>query len=245
MRRCLALLTATIDPAGMVATARQDPELRLLDYTHAIHTWIDDPRVERIVIGENSGHRLSELIDSCEARNHRGLPIEWIETTPQVGASPRGKGYGEGQIITEMFERSNMLKEYKGVIAKCSGRYRVLNLESGLDVDWNDTLVRCDLTRGLTWAKSVCFFARVPFYTENLVPRLADVDESIGVYFETVLARAVHAVLADGGGWGPTQSPVQAVGVSGTTGAHTVAGPLTRGRRELFHRLKYAAIRRK
>lgn len=90
------LLTATITPAaGIGATQRVDPGVRLAEYLKAFEFYLGlpDDRVAGIVLLENSGHDLSAFERLARERGSSKRVIT-LSTSPDYPAN-RGKGYGE------------------------------------------------------------------------------------------------------------------------------------------------------
>jgi hypothetical protein len=77
----------------------------------------------------------------------------------------------------------------------------------------------------LTFADSRVFAFAPDFFEERLEPLHPLIDDSNGVYFEHVLARAIHAEMADGGGWLPLPVDPVIIGRGGTSGKTYAAGP--------------------
>ncbi len=57
MKTCI-IITATIDPKGMVFTKRNSPEDRLNDYKKVFKEFCNQQEVSNIIFIENSGYKL-------------------------------------------------------------------------------------------------------------------------------------------------------------------------------------------
>lgn len=201
------LLTGTIAPSGIPDLKRTDVSQREKDYYYAISNWmkLGFP----VVFVENSGYD-SFLIKSLFTNNDN----EFIQFDTTV--SYLGKGHGEAEIVSIAFRESKILSVSSHII-KSSGRQYISNactiMKSFKD---KNLFVVSWLKRYLQYADSRFFIARKEFFINYLLNELTYINESKGVYFEHVLARAVHKSIADGHLWLPPNSYPICNGTSGT-----------------------------
>ena len=216
------LLTGTIEPKNVPSLKRTDPLEREQDYYYALKRWmkLDYP----IVFVENSAYNSVMINSLFDERKD----CEYIQFKSEV--SYLGKSHGEAEIINFAFEESILLKS-SDIIIKSSGRQFISNALSILTTIFDkDIYVVSWLKRQLQYADSRFFVAKKSFYVEYLLKEFMYINESNCIYFEHVLARAIHRSLADGKAWAlPKEYPV-CEGISGTEN--------TRYKTSLFNRIK-------
>lgn len=214
---CL-LLTATIQvKQDVVFTARKDTETRLRDYQGALTRWLAHPAVQQVVFVENSGYDLAPLQAVASRVPEKTVEFVSFAAPPFDGAL--GKGFGEMLCLEHALQHSSLLATASRFV-KVTGRYSLENasqifrlLERRPDAD-----VVCDLLLNLSWADSRAFAGGTEFLERYLFPLRGQLNDSQGVNFEHVLARAVHACMADGGTWVEPPFPLIIEGVSGSQG---------------------------
>ncbi len=210
------LLTATVTPGQTVNTARADPQARLGDYRSALTAWIRHGPCDHIVMCESSGAPASWFADQAAMATQLGRTFEY-HSFQQDFPPALGKGFGELGIIGHALEHSRLLAEAP-IMLKATGRYIVRNaavLHSQAATGEADII--CDLREHLTNADCRWFAGTPAFIRQYLLPRRNACDDSRLVFLEHVLAKAVHAALADGLVWRlPRRMPL-IDGVGGTT----------------------------
>jgi hypothetical protein len=212
---CL-LLTATIKvKEDVVFTARKDTDTRLNDYKQALTRWLAHPDTKSIVLVENSGSDISELREI--ARQTPGKHVEFLSFTPPEYDGSLGKGYGEMICLQHAIEHSQLLARSQRFV-KVTGRYFFVYATALLQFVEirRDAEIICDLLLNLTWADSRIFAATPDFLRNYLLPLRDEVNDSKGSNFEHVLARAVHACMANRGAWVEPPFPLEIQGVSGS-----------------------------
>lgn len=212
---CL-LLTATITvKEDVVFTARKDTNARLNDYKRALNLWLAHPATKSLVLVENSGSDLSELREIANQTPQKN--VEFLSfTSPEFDGS-LGKGYGEMICLEYAIEHSQLLARSPRFV-KVTGRYFLANATDFLHLveSRRDAQVICDMLLNLTWADSRVFAATPGFLRNYFFPLKEQVNDSQGSNFEHVLARAVHACMADRGIWAEPPFPLEVLGVSGS-----------------------------
>jgi len=195
MGRTIVFMTGCIDPKGMGLTVLSDKEERKRQYLDAIRFYLSAAGVP-ILFVENSG---SDVSGDFEREIAAGR-LEVVTFSGNDYEKPKGKGYGEMLIVEEALRASKLFSEADFVF-KVSGRYKVLNVRSYVDyVDagegsW-DMMV--NLQPGLALADSRFFGAKPFFYRDFFVKYRESIDDRKFVYFETVLAHAVHESIVQG-----------------------------------------------
>ncbi len=234
------LLTATIDVKKSIAfLKRSDSKLRLDDYKRALRLWLADPSVSRLVICENSGADLEELRAIVEDSRQYDKTIEILSFVQSSFPGHLGKGYGEMKTLSHMLDNSKVLADSAKFI-KVSGRYYVRNIKPLVDYLSNheDIDIVCDLSENLSFADSRCFGGSVSFMRQYLCPMQEYINDSDEVYFEHVLARAVHRAISDGKRWSLLPCAPDIVGVSGTSNIPYKASAIRRVIKELRYKVK-------
>ena len=212
---CL-LLTATIQVKNdMVFTARKDTISRLQDYKQALTLWLAHPEVQSLVLVENSGSDLSELREIASRTPEK--TVEFLSFTAPPFDGALGKGYGEMICLEHALKHSRLLARSPQFI-KATGRYYLANASRFLRYvqAQSQTDVICDLLLNLTWADSRVFAGSTDFLRTLLFPLREQINDSQGINFENILARAVHVCMARGGSWAEPPFPLEIQGISGS-----------------------------
>jgi hypothetical protein len=214
---CL-LLTATIKvKEDMVFTDRKDTNTRLSDYRQALTLWLAHPNVKSLVLVENSGADLSELREIASRTPERN--VEFLSFNSPGFDGSLGKGYGEMFCLKYAVEHSELLARSPQFV-KVTGRYYLTNATDFLHFaeSRRDAAIICDMLMNLTWADSRVFAGTTDFLRNYFFPLHDEVNDSQQSNFEHVLARAVHACMANRGTWAEPPFPLEIQGVSGSQG---------------------------
>lgn len=208
------LLTATIDPKGVVFMKRSDPAVREKDHVDALRKWMQTEFP--VVFSENSGYKIDRIENMAE--NSKKKNIEILQFDGQDFPREFGKGYGELLNIKHAVRHSKVINESSHVI-KVNGRYFVKNIEeiaSALSYS-KDVYVMVDLQRNLTWADSRVFAFKPSFVFDYLSKFQDLLNDSAGIYMEHILSRAVLSAISEGHKWVPLPRRPIIVGYSGTS----------------------------
>jgi len=192
----ILLLTATIDPRDCTKVARRDPALRLLDYMESLRRWLLEPAINEIILCENSGSSLKDLIGIVRLHNRLGKNVQFISYNT-TGDGHRGKGYGEAGIIQHTISACALSESRK--ILKVSGRYHITNVASLVDNISSAAadVVSCPfIVPG--WIPSECFCVSVAFLNRYLCAKRGLMNDSNRNPFEQVFADAVKEAVDDG-----------------------------------------------
>ena len=238
------LLTATVRPENTPYVANGAPGNRLAEYRRALRNWLNVPVPFPLVLCENSGYDLSAFAALCEADHRLPRAVTLLSFDDNEAAHRYGKGHGELALIKRCLERERS-RGLEGRILKITGRLWVRNaaaLVAALAAQTAD--VACDLQRDLTFADSRVFCATRTFWERYLLPRREEADDRQGVYFEHVLARAVHSALGDGGKWAPLPLSPWIEGKSATVGRPYRSNLAKRAAQVFVSRLKRTVIAR-
>jgi hypothetical protein len=109
MQRPPLLITASLDAGTTPLVALRNVQERTLSHMKGLIAWLKDPGISRIVFAKNCRVQIrGEVL--VEAGRKHGKELEFL----QVEASPRtalqGKGFGEGDLIRKVLERSIILE---------------------------------------------------------------------------------------------------------------------------------------
>jgi hypothetical protein len=211
MKKIVLLLTGTVNPKGMTFTKLLDPALRRSQYISTLNAWLEITDLP-IVFIENSGVDLSDEID----KRHSGR-LEFLTFNGNDYPKDLGKGYGELKCIQHASQNSVLLKNCDFVF-KVTGRLRVLNFERFVLCfrKNEDVFIFLDFKASLTFADSRIFGFRPAFLNDYLLKRQEEANDSRGIVFENILAKAALEAIVDGKTF--QQLPVfpRIVGISGT-----------------------------
>ena len=234
----VVLLTATVDPRGMVRTVISDPDTRLREYHAVIGDVMSQLPTVPIVVCDNSGRGVEQ---GAQGETVASWPdqVQFVSFDDHGEAVLRGKGYGEMGIIEHVLENVPVVKA-ADLIVKVTGRYRVVNMGTLIPeiAALGSIDVVVDLVAGMTQADCRFFAASPRFLRDYLIPLRESIDDDHDVCFEHVLARAVHRAMADGLVWRPMPDVPVIVGRSGTNGRLYASGwvrVLIRRVRKLVH----------
>lgn len=236
------LLTATINPQGVVFVKRSNPIIRENDYIKAFKSWINMQEFS-IVFCENSGYKIDKIKNII--KKHRKKNIEILQFDGQCFPRELGKGYGEAIIIDYAIKHSKLIKSSEYVI-KVTGRYFVKNIKKMIDTlsTDNDIYVMADLKKNLSWADSRIFACRSSFVVEYLSKYQNILNDSEGFYLEHALARAVLRAISDGYKWIPLPAKPFIIGCSGTSDTSYKVSKVRWLAGEVVHRFKNYLNRR-
>lgn len=241
----VVLLTGCINPGNVCSVARRDPETRLNDYRQSLKYFLQLPGIANIVFCENSGADLSGIQEVARLNNPYHKNLEMLSFYGQPDHPEYGKGYGEMRIINYALDHSNIVRE-SSMIMKITGRLIVANSEAIAKAisKTNGIDVFCDLRRNLSTADSRLFCATPRFLREYFMSFQEIMNESTGICFEDVLARAVHRAMADGLRWSMLPYAHDMRGVAGTANEPLPSSRWNFISRELFRSIKSAVLSR-
>jgi hypothetical protein len=201
-KNIVILLTACITPGDISFLERRDPNVRLRDYIWSLKLWLGGTDTTPIIFCENSNHELSEIKELVEQYNPYQKSVELLSFYGQNFSGHLGKGYGDMGIISHVLQNSSLIQD-NTMVLKVTGRNYVKNAMSIIErISKKGNIdVFCDLRENLTWADGRFFCASTAFLKDFLLPFQEKIDDSRGIYLETVLARAIHLAMAQGLKW--------------------------------------------
>lgn len=232
---CL-LLTATVDPKGVVYLKRNDPQVRENDYINALKKWMETVNFP-IVFCENSGYKIDKIKNITKSYSNNETEI--LQFDGQEFPKELGKGYGELLIIKYAIQHS-ILIGHSDYVIKITGRYFIKNIEKIIIalLKNRNLYVMVDLKRNLTWADSRVF-AFKPSFISNYLSKFQDlINDSKGFYLEHALARTVLRAISDGYKWIPLPSKPIIIGHSGSSDTSYNASKIHQLLAEVVHHIK-------
>ncbi|MBC8986177.1 hypothetical protein H9X96_10370 [Pedobacter sp. N36a] len=206
----LLMLTGCINPAGMIFTELQNPDLRLNQYVEAINFYLEKTE-GKVLFVENSGFDISNHFDvSTKGR------LEVLTFDGNNYDKVLGKGYGEMLIIKYAIDNSIFVNSSKS-ICKITGRYKILNVSNLLKNYINsESNLMVQLCGKMKYSDSRFFIADRSFYEDFLINSLELINDTKGVYFEHVLSKAVLRAIISGYFYLPFKFHLRISGRSGT-----------------------------
>jgi len=226
------LMTASIRQQNEKQGARSSVTDRENDYLTALrfYTSLRIP----VVFCDNSELQSDAIIRFCSEHSDQ---VEYISFLSHQ--SHLGKAHGEKEILDKAHQVSEKMKGSDYVI-KVTGRLRVKNLMRTLGkLSKKEFTVSANLGRNLTWADSRFFIYRKDFYASYLEPALRHhLNEPARIYFEHCLAKAIHRLLSESGGFQLLPLFPEYGGRNGTTNKKYDHNPLQRLMYSSYYRLK-------
>jgi hypothetical protein len=211
------ILTCTIDANNVVMMERSETNLRYEDYKVAFKKWLMNENVTQIIFVENSNYDLSEF-RTMYSQFGAGKLVEFLSYDGQNFPRQLGKGFGEAKALEFVVLNSDLFSKNVKFI-KVNGRYYVTNIARFiLHFGSVEKDVMADLTNSLRWSDSRLFGGSKNFICEYLIQQVKKTNDTNGLFFEHLLARAINKALADGLEWISIPCVFLIDGVSGTTG---------------------------
>ena len=120
MKRIPLLITASLDPGETPLVALRDVRQRTLRHMEGLIAWLRDPSVERVVFAKNCALPIrTEVLLRLAACYRKELEFVQVASSP---LTPRqGKGHGEGDLIRQALDKSEVLRAARDFI-KVTGK---------------------------------------------------------------------------------------------------------------------------
>lgn len=238
------LLTACVDPKGMIFTTLNNRDIRKEQYIQSIKWYLNRTNLP-IVIVDNSLFDFSPFF-SQDIKKGR---LECLAFDGNNFNANLGKGFGEGEIMRYAFENSLFIHKCKTVI-KITGRYIIENLVSQLRIisfvpKWRQ-VVFTDTIEGYPWKHSTgCFIASKYFYEKSFLKDLLNCDDSKGMFYEVLFDNCITQYITDDNGKASSFPLMLSVkGISGTSGQEYKKQKISlRNRWRILKRFLFASFR--
>ena len=214
-KKIVVVLTACINPNGMIYTELQNRDERKKQYLNALYYYLTNTNF-RIVFCENSGEDLIDL-----KRRISNPRVEMLSFQGNDYNKNLGKGYGEYRILQYAFQHSIFLKEATTIV-KITGRLIVNNLVEVIRLHNNLFLhprnfVYAEELKDHSEFDSRCVVASKEFFTDYFLASNNTINDSIGYFFEHYLFDTIKTLpenyIVSG-----FALPLAFSGVSGSTG---------------------------
>lgn len=214
-KNIVILLTACINPNGMSFTKLQDSKIRRSQYEQALNFYLNKTNL-KIVFAENTntyiGDRYQRYID--EGR------IEFLTFEGNSYLRELGKGYGEALIIRYSIEHSELMRQSQQII-KISGRHLVKNIRTLISQVRDRNAVYANIihcSKAEYYCQSDFFIAPLSFFNVLFLPRIEEINDSKGFFFESLLYDCTKDWRKMGKSYKEFLIPIIVSGQSGTTG---------------------------
>tara|TARA_E500000178_G_scaffold223569_1_gene220540 strand:- start:536 stop:1273 length:738 start_codon:yes stop_codon:yes gene_type:complete len=243
MKICI-IITATIDPKGMVFTERNSPKDRLNDYKKAFREFCNQKEVSNIIFVENSGYSLDYFQN--EKKNYPDKKIEIMSSKINNEFSRKlGKGFGEHLSLREVFDKSVSLKDYDYFI-KCTGRHHLLNFSSIFkSIKKEISTVNGYLKDNLKFFDTTVLCGSKDFFINYVIPETKNVNDSENIFFENCVANALLKGMADGYSFNQIEDLPIIEGYSGTNNKKFRHNIVRRIKIKILGKLKHYLISHK
>ncbi len=210
----IILLTGTINTYNKEFTSLNDPSQRKADYINTIKYYLGNYNYP-IVFVENSGEDLSaDFIDEVEKKRLEILCFNGNNYPEEIG-----KGLGEMRCIEFGISNSSLIIE-SSFVFKITGRYKILNAGNFFKFYEKRPGIEliADLTNNFKSSQS-CIFAFKPFFAKKFLFKHTPIlNDTNGVYFEHVLAKAVLSAISENVNFHIFKYYPRIKAISGTTG---------------------------
>lgn len=199
----LALVTGTIIPHPQAHGKIQDPDERQKQY-FATLKWMAmaDTGVGTVIFCENSAASLSPFQQLLELYGNHGRRLIIRKVPPPSGASFKGKGWGEGEILRWALSNIPEISS-SGSFVKLTGRHRVLNLKRMLSIinreisSNNPFKFVCQRYSPFNmishrvgpYITTEVFWSDWQFYHDHILDAHETVDDQDGFYIEHAIGR--------------------------------------------------------
>lgn len=234
------LLTACVNPQGMVYTNLQNGDERTAQYKDALRWYLMNTDL-KIVFVENTMTDLSlDFVDYIESGR-----LEYFTFNGNKFDRKLGKGYGEAIILETALKNSTIIRQTDYLI-KITGRLVLTNLNAILkkhkplsdDCVWANT----GLVNGHCYCLSSFFICPPLFLQKYFIPRKGRINDSAGYFFEHLLYNSLLWWLRDHHKHCEFRLPFNFIGTSGSTNTRYSSGRSARFkafRQYLMHRFSY------
>jgi len=102
------LITASFDPGKTPQVALRNVEERIRCHMEGLLAWLKDPGIGRIVFAKNCRVQIRKEVLVEVAREY-GKELEFVQVESSSRTSIQGKGFGEGDMIRQVLEKSEVI----------------------------------------------------------------------------------------------------------------------------------------
>ena len=123
------LITASFDPGKTPQVALRNVEDRIRCHMEGLLAWLKDPGIGRIVFAKNCRVQIRKEVLLNLAVEH-GKELEFLQADPSPRTVLQGKGFGEGDLIRQVLDKSEVLRASRDFI-KITGKLFMPNVAAG------------------------------------------------------------------------------------------------------------------
>ena len=129
----LLIITSTVN-VNSCLTVLIDPKVRLEQYIDSILFYLKSKVIDKIIVCDNSGFDYSGITEIYEQSNKNSKIIEFLNFQGTVNKIQKyGKGFGEGEIMSFVFNNSKLITHEELSFLKVTGRLKILNVDTILE----------------------------------------------------------------------------------------------------------------
>jgi hypothetical protein len=210
LKRLTVLLTATIRPhqTSGIYKVNQTEEERFEQYCCTLK-WIAKSRAtNKLVLAENRSSPLTaDLFRYCSSLQGEHFRSETLHYPFPDESVVRGKGFGEGWLITQAVRHSELISCSNSFL-KITGRYKIRNLfrfqdalnslvfkEDGYEFICQDLGLWADQTPVVS---TVLFACTRSIWLQHFAEAYRQVDDTQGWAFEAEIAHRLRSIVSNG-----------------------------------------------
>lgn len=186
----ILIMTASVQPAEINQLSLTDAKVRLKQYCSAIQFYIMCKEFNKIVFCDNSNYCYEYEVEQKLAKD-KGVELEVLKFRSDLESVEKyGKGYGEGEILKYVLEKSNLL-EKEVYFYKVTGRLIIKNIKRLIK---NDNEVAL-FNRNLYAYKSLdtrFWGMKKSDYVQYLIESYKRVNDEKGRYLEMCYKRDIE-----------------------------------------------------
>lgn len=208
------LLTACVNPNGMILTKLNNQKLRLNQYKSSIRFYLENTD-KQIIVVENTGYDFSNDFTQYISKQR----LECLTFNGNNYNKSLGKGYGESLIIDYALKNSQFINKDNAIV-KITGRYIVSNIIEILSLIKDESYAYVNISRikGNFLCDSRLFAAPITFFTNYFFSYQERLNDSNGFYFEHALYHSIKQWVTNKNKFKEFRYPFIFNGVTGSTG---------------------------
>lgn len=127
------LITASLDAGNTRFVALKSTQARVAAHMQGLVAWLRNPAVERIVFAKNCPLVIRTRVLTDAAARY-GKELEFVQTHSSPRTLLQGKGYGEGDLISQALKMSGILRQSRDFV-KITGKLYCSGIEDFFSAD--------------------------------------------------------------------------------------------------------------
>ena len=120
MKKAPLLITAALDAGNTPYVALSSMKERTEAHMEGLLAWCREPSITSIIFAKNCAARIRPEVLRATAASY-GKELEFVQANASTGTILQGKGFGEGDLIRQALERSNILRNNESFV-KVTGK---------------------------------------------------------------------------------------------------------------------------